>query len=131
MKTIAPLALLATLAALSSPLMASEATPELTGCAAKQQDIRHQIAQAKAAGNSAQQSGLETALEQSTTRCTDAGLQKERENKVLQARHEVSERQADLDKAVKKGDSEKINTRKEKLAESRKELQEAIDELDK
>jgi prefoldin subunit 5 len=32
---------------------------------------------------------------------------------------------------VKKGDSEKINTRKEKLAESRKELQEAIDELDK
>jgi prefoldin subunit 5 len=29
------------------------------------------------------------------------------------------------------GDPEKINKRKDKLAESRKELQEAVDELDK
>ena len=63
--------------------------------------------------------------------CTDASLKKERENKVLDAKHEVSKRQADLDKAMKQGDAEKINKRKDKLAESRKELQEAVDELDK
>ncbi len=32
---------------------------------------------------------------------------------------------------MKKGDAEKINKRKDKLAESRKELQDALDELDK
>jgi prefoldin subunit 5 len=31
---------------------------------------------------------------------------------------------------MKQGDPEKINKRKDKLAESRKELQEAVDELD-
>ena len=50
---------------------------------------------------------------------------------MLDAKHEVSRRQADLDKAMKKGDSDKINKRKEKLAESRKDLQSALDELDK
>ena len=66
-----------------------------------------------------------------TKNCTDAGLKKERENKVLEAKHEVSKRQADLDKAMKKGDPEKIDKRKNKLAESRKELQDALDQIDK
>ena len=57
-------------------------------------------------------------------------MKKERENKVLDAKHEVSRRQADLDKAMKKGDPDKINKRKEKLADSRKELQDAVEELD-
>ncbi len=49
---------------------------------------------------------------------------------MLDAKHDVSRRQADLDKAMKKGDAEKINKRKDKLAESRKELQDAVEELD-
>ena len=49
---------------------------------------------------------------------------------MLDSKQEVSRRQADLDKAMKKGDAEKINKRKDKLAESRKELQEAVEELD-
>ena len=73
---------------------------------------------------------MEKALDEVTTHCTDAGLKKERENKVLDAKHEVSRRQADLDKAMKKGDPDKINKRKEKLADSRKELQDAVEELD-
>ena len=93
--------------------------------------MQTQLEQAKAHGNSAQQAGLEIALSEIKANCTDASLHKERENKVLDAKREVSKRQADLDKAMKKGDSEKINKRKDKLAESRKELQEALDELDK
>ena len=131
MKRLAPLALLSLFSLMAAPLMAAEEDSGLTGCAAKRQAISTQIEQAKAHGNSEQQAGLEKALSEVTSHCTDASLKKERENKVLDAKHEVSRRQADLEKAMKKGDSEKINKRKDKLAESRKELQQALDELDK
>ncbi|WP_438870023.1 DUF1090 domain-containing protein [Pseudomonas sp. L1(2025)] len=131
MKFLAPFALLTAVSFTSMPLLAAEEVPELTGCAAKRQAISAQIEQAKAHGNSAQQAGLETALNEVTANCTDASLRKERENKVLDAKHEVTRRQADLDKAMKKGDADKINKRKDKLAQSRKELQDAVEELDK
>ncbi|MEZ1319104.1 DUF1090 domain-containing protein [Pseudomonas fluorescens] len=131
MKFLAPLALLTLCGVMAAPLMAAEQAPELTGCAAKKQNIINQLEQAKSQGNTDQQAGLEKALGEVTDHCTDASLKKERENKVLDARHEVGKRQADLEKAMKKGDPEKINKRKDKLAESRKELQDALDELDK
>ncbi|MBD9459962.1 DUF1090 domain-containing protein [Pseudomonas sp. PDM05] len=130
MKFLAPFALLTVASFMATPLLAAEDAPQLTGCAAKRQAISAQIEQAKAHGNSAQQAGLEKALSEVTANCTDASLKKERENKVLDAKHEVSRRQADLDKAMKKGDADKINKRKDKLAESRKELQDAVEELD-
>lgn len=131
MKFLAPFALFTVASVMAAPLLAAEEVPALTGCAAKRQAITTQIEQARAHGNSAQQAGLEKALSEVTANCTDASLRKERENKVLDARHEVNRRQADLDKAVKKGDADKINKRKDKLAESRKELQSALEELDK
>ena len=130
MKFLAPFALLTVASFMATPLLAAEDVQPLTGCAAKRQAISIQIEQAKAHSNSAQQAGLEKALAEVTAHCTDAGLKKERENKVLDAKHEVSRRQADLDKAMKKGDPDKINKRKEKLADSRKELQDAVEELD-
>ena len=130
MKFFAPFALLTVASFMATPLLAAEDVQPLTGCAAKRQAISSQIEQAKAHGNSYQQAGLEKALAEVTANCTDAGLKKERENKVLDAKHEVSRRQADLDKAMKKGDPDKINKRKEKLADSRKELQDAVEELD-
>jgi hypothetical protein len=131
MKFLSPLVLLTLCSVMAAPLMAGEEAPGLTGCAAKKQSIINQIELANTQGNTDQQAGLETALSEVTTHCTDASLKKERENKVLDAKHEVSKRQTDLDKAMKKGDPERINKRKDKLAESRKELQNALDELDK
>ncbi|AOE62700.1 DUF1090 domain-containing protein [Pseudomonas corrugata] len=131
MNFLPPFALLVLCATLAAPLMADEQAPELTGCAAKRQGIINQIELAKSRGNADQQAGLESALSEVTTHCTDASLRKERETKVLDAKHEVSRRQAELEKAMKKGDPERINKRKDKLAASRKELQEAVDELDK
>lgn len=96
MKFLAPLALLTVASFMTAPLLAAEEVPELTGCAAKRQAISAQIEQAKAHGNSEQQAGLEKALSEVTAHCTDASLRKERENKVLDAKHEVSRRQADL-----------------------------------
>ncbi len=131
MKRFSPLVMFTVCGLLAAPLMAADPAPELTGCAAKKQAITVQLEQARAHGNSDQVAGLEKALSEVNAHCTDAGLKKERENKVLEAKHEVSKRQADLDKAMKKGDAEKIDKRKTKLAESRKELQEALDQLDK
>jgi hypothetical protein len=130
MKFLSPLALLTLCSVLAAPVMATEDAPGLTGCAAKKQGIINQIELAKSHDNAEQQAGLEKALSEVNANCTDASLKKERENKVLDAKHEVSKRQADLDKAMKKGDPDKIDKRKNKLAESRKELQEAVDELD-
>ncbi|NBB10550.1 DUF1090 domain-containing protein [Pseudomonas sp. SLFW] len=115
---------------LAAPVFAAEQAPALTGCAAKRQDISTQIEHAKAAGNSYQTAGLEKALSEVTANCTDAGLLKEQEKKVLDAKREVGTRQADLDKAMKKGDPDKINKRKDKLAESRKELQDEQQKLE-
>ncbi|RJX83042.1 DUF1090 domain-containing protein [Pseudomonas sp. LS-2] len=131
MKFLSPLIAFTACGLLAAPLFAAEQAPELTGCAAKRQDISTQIEQAKAAGNSNQQAGLEKALSEVTANCTDAGLLKEQEKKVLDAKREVSRRQADLDKANSKGDPEKINKRKDKLAESRKELQDEQEKLEK
>lgn len=131
MKSTSPLALLALCAVLAAPAMAIEEQPGLTGCAAKRQSISDQIEQARLHGNAEQQAGLEKALSEVQANCTDAGLRKEREQKVLDARHEVAQRKKDLDKAMKKGDAEKINKRKDKLAEANKELQAAVEELEK
>lgn len=130
MKSTSLLALFSACALLAAPAFAIEEQPGLTGCAAKQQSISAQIEQARSHGNAEQQAGLEKALSEVQAHCTDAGLRKEREQKVLDARHEVAQRKKDLDKAMKKGDAEKINKRKDKLAEANKELQSALQELD-
>ncbi len=131
MKSTSPLALFSLCAVLAAPALAAEEPLPLTGCAAKQQSISNQIEQARLHGNAEQQAGLEKALSEVRANCTDAGLRKEREQKVLDARHEVAQRKKDLDKAMKKGDAEKINKRKDKLAEANKELQAAVEELEK
>ena len=131
MKCMSSLVLLTTLALSSAAVQAAQPDAGLTGCAAKKSAIENQLKIARDNGNSGQVAGLETALKESTEHCTDASLRKEREQKVLDARHEVAQRTKDLDKAMKKGDAEKINKRKDKLAESKKELQEAVDQLER
>lgn len=132
MKIFTPLAMLTLCSALAVPVIAAEKAPEtLKGCAAKKQHILEQIEFAKSHGNTSQQAGLEKALSEVNEHCTDESLKKSREQDVLDAKHEVSERKADLEEAMKKGDVEKINKRKEKLAEAHEELDEALQELEK
>lgn len=130
MKVLSPLVLLTCCGLLATPLLAAEQAPEASGCLAKSQEISTKIEQAKAEGNKPQQTGLEKALSETKANCTESSLLKQREQKVLDAKREVSRRQADLNKAMAKGDPERINKRKDKLAESRKELQDAQTELE-
>lgn len=130
MKFLSSLFALTAFGFLAAPVFAAEQAPEPSGCAAKRQDITTQLENAKAAGNTNQQAGLEKALSEMNANCTDADLLKQQEQKVLDAKREVSRRQADLNKAMSKGDPEKIDKRKDKLAESRKELQEEQEKLE-
>ena len=131
MKCLSPLILCTACSLLAAPLFATEKAPQLTGCAAKREDISSQIELAKANSNSDQQAGLEKALSEVTDNCTNASLLKQLEQKVLEAKRDVSRRQSDLTKAMSKGDPDKINKRKDKLAESRKDLHDAQVELEK
>lgn len=107
-------------ALLAQPVAATE-----TGCAAKRQAIEQRIEAAKAHGNAAQQAGLEEALAEVKTHCTDAALRQKREAKIADYQAEVRQREADLREAQAKGDAEKIARREAKLAEARAELRAA------
>ncbi|WP_152226818.1 DUF1090 domain-containing protein [Pseudomonas sp. SCB32] len=121
-------ALLALLAlGCTKPLIAAE---PLTGCAAKRAAIERQLEEARVHGNSNQIAGLQTALEKVKTYCTDAGLAQERKQRVLDAEQDVSRREKDLRKAMDKGDAQKVEKRKDKLAAARAELEQAKRELE-
>ena len=114
----------------SAPSFAeSEANTALTGCAAKRQSISTQIEAAKAHGNSSQQAGLEKALSEVDSHCTDESLRAERQADVSKAEEEVSERESDLREALAEGDKDDINKRQNKLQEARSELQHAQEQL--
>ncbi|WP_122574049.1 DUF1090 domain-containing protein [Pseudomonas viridiflava] len=130
MKFLSTLVLFTSCTLLATPLFAAEQAPP-SDCLLKSQEISSKIQEAKTEGDKAQQAGLETALAEVNANCTEASQVKQREQKVLDAKREVSRRQSDLTKAMEKGDPEKINKRKDKLAESRKELQDAQAELEK
>lgn len=131
MKLLCTFTLPVLLAVTATPLLAAEQQPGLTGCAAKRQAIGEQLAQARLSADGQQVAALEKTLQEVSERCTEASLRKEREQKVLDARHEVAQRRKDLDKAMKKGDPQRIDKRKEKLAEANRQLQEAVKDLER
>jgi division protein CdvB (Snf7/Vps24/ESCRT-III family) len=130
LKTLSLLTLF-TACALLNPLVFANDLTELKGCAAKKHHLQTLIEQARMRGNSHQQAGLETALNEVNANCTDESLRQARENKIKVAEDEVRERRDDLEAAIKKGDADKISKRRAKLDESRSELQSAHDELGK
>lgn len=102
---------------------------ELTGCAAKKQEISRQIDYARAHNNSHRVAGLTTALEEVESSCTDAGLQKERMQKVAEKQEKVNERQAELKEAQETGRQDKVAKKQQKLEEAQQELADAKAEL--
>lgn len=107
----------------------SVAAAELTGCAAKKQEITRQLEYARAHNNQHRVNGLTTALEEVEAHCTDASLQKERQQKVAEKQEKVNERQAELKEAQASGRSDKVAKKQQKLDEAKEELAAAQAEL--
>ena len=114
--------------AAAMPVLADGSNPR---CAAKAEEIQQQIEAAEAAGHSGKVKGLKTALSQVRSTCTDAGLLREHEGKVNEARDEIREREADLRDAELDGDPDKITKRRAKLDEAREELKQAEAQLER
>lgn len=124
MKNKLPLcaALLAALTALAAPALAASGGP---ACEAKRADIQAQIGAAQARGNRQELAGLNRALKANQSRCTDAGLARERDGRIREAQREVALRERELAQEEKKGDAKKIAKRSAKLDAARAELAEA------
>lgn len=136
---------LATLTGLSLLLALSAGYASAAGndCAAKRAEIENQITQAKAYNNANRVAGLETALSQLNANCTTTGLIENAQDKVKKLEQKISEKkdditniEADRQKASAKGDAKKVakydekNTeKKSEIADLKAELNEAKSEL--
>ncbi|HIE5387248.1 TPA: DUF1090 domain-containing protein [Enterobacter cancerogenus] len=107
------------------------AADSLSGCAAKKQNVQQQIDQAKKYGNTHRVAGLEKAYSEIEENCTDASLEKAREEKVSEKEQKVAEREQELREAKASGRSDKIAKKEKKLEEARDELKEARADLNK
>lgn len=95
-------------------------------CTKKIAELERQLTIAKQHKNTGRVAGLERALGNVRTWCTDDGELAEAKIKVLEKQEKVAGRQADLDKSVAKGDArKKIEKRQQKLREAQDELKEA------
>lgn len=102
-----------------------------TGCDAKAQHLQRQLEHARAHGNTNRAAGLEKALYDVNTHCTDAGLKAERETRVREKQQKVDERRRELDEAKADGRAEKINKKQQKLNKAEDALRKAQADLGK
>lgn len=102
---------------------------ELTGCAAKEQQINTQLSYAEKHGNTQRLKGLKIALQEVTANCTDESLKAERMEKIAEHEEEVAQRKQDLIEAKNSGKLDKVDKKQRKLQQAMDELQEARNKL--
>jgi len=116
---------------LALPALPAFAQSNLTGCAAKKDDIQQQIDYAKTHNNSYRIAGLEKALSEVNANCSDASLRADREADVRKKEQKVAEREQELTEAKATGHTDKIQKKQEKLVDAKEELADAKAELNK
>ena len=92
-------------------------------CQAKREDIHRSIEAAKAQGHKHKVRGLEKALSEVESNCSDARLEADRQKRIERQEQAVAERERDLQKAQSDGDAKKVARRQSKLAEEQARLQ--------
>jgi len=103
---------------LSVSAMSQAASP----CKEKEQEITREISYAEKHNNQSRVEGLNKALHEVRTTCSDSKLRAEHQRKIARQKDEVAERREDLAKAKQKGDADKISKREHKLKEAEAEL---------
>ncbi|OCG07765.1 hypothetical protein A9G13_06010 [Gilliamella sp. wkB178] len=91
-------------------------------CSGKKQAIEEQINFAKKNNNIHRVQGLETALNEVNTHCTDAELENKYKKEVSEKTAKVTERQQELAKAKVEGKQQKIADKQAKLKDAESEL---------
>ncbi|WP_392566986.1 DUF1090 domain-containing protein [Utexia brackfieldae] len=111
------------------PLSAFASEQGLT-CQSKIKAIQTQIAYAKANNNTAETMGLNTALADTISNCSDSSLEKKYQAKVTEKTAKVAERKADLAEAQAEGKVNKLAKLQRKIDSAQAELDEAQAQLD-
>ena len=101
------------------------------GCEAKRLNIEQQLDYARTNGNKYRIAGLEKALAELNTNCTDEGLRAERESKVKDKEFKLEERRQELSEAQANGRADKGAKKQRKLEEAQIELDEARNMVNK
>ncbi|OSM94824.1 MULTISPECIES: DUF1090 domain-containing protein [Lonsdalea] len=117
-----------TLAALLS-FSSFSANHSLSGCQAKEHNIKQEISQAKALGNQNRVAGLEKALKEAKANCIDSALHIKRQQNIDEKQHKVQELEREVQEAKQSGKADKISRKTAKLEEARHELKQAQAEL--
>lgn len=101
-----------------------------TGCAAKLAAISAELDEARATGNQHKVAGLEKAYSEVANHCDDDSLTAERLAKIEALEAKLAERQHELTEAIADGKPmDKINKKRQKIAEVESELAKARAEL--
>ncbi|MCD6005268.1 DUF1090 domain-containing protein [Vreelandella alkaliphila] len=108
-------------------LPAAHATERL--CEDKATVLRQQLEYAQAHDNQHRVRGLQRALHSIEENCTNEQVITEAAEEVRESQEEVRERELALEEALREGDEDDIQKRREKLAEEVRELEEHTQEL--
>jgi len=98
------------------------------GCMKKQQAVERQLAIARQHNNTHKVEGLERALANIKSWCSENNMRAKADYEVWEKQREVEERRQELEEAKAGGKAKKIAKREEKLREAEKELREAEEE---
>lgn len=99
-------------------------------CAGKKEAIQTQLDYAQKANNTYRAQGLQKALDDVNTYCTNESLEEKYKDKVEDKLENLQDKQEDLQEAQLKGDPQKIAKRESKVKAAEYELKEAQDQLD-
>jgi DNA-binding transcriptional MerR regulator len=113
------------------PLHTALANTPAKGCEGKRIDIEQQIDYARAHDNNYRVAGLQKALAELNTNCTDEGLKAERQADIRKKERKVEERRRELSEAKVEGRERKIRQKQKKLQEAQEELTDAKEILNK
>jgi len=94
-------------------------------CAKKAQAIQTQVDYAKQHGNRHRVEGLEKALNEVKSHCTEASLAAEHQQKIADKQDKVAKREQELQEAQQTGKADKVANKQKKLAEAQAELKAA------
>ncbi|MBY0417081.1 MAG: DUF1090 domain-containing protein [Pararheinheimera sp.] len=125
----APLFLAALLANAPAVAQTQASCNALKGCEQKFCEMEIQLNMAKQTGDNNQISGVQMALDNARTNCSDTKLKDALTAKLAQANQELVRYQADLQQAELQGKKDKVMKYKKKLEEATSEIKRLNDQL--
>jgi chromosome segregation ATPase len=125
----APFCLAALVAAAPAVAQTQASCSALKGCEQKFCEMEIQLNMAKQTGDNNQISGLQMALDNAKTSCSDSRLKDALTAKLAEANQDLVRYQADLQQAEQDGKKDKIVKYKKKLEETTSEINRLNDQL--